>query len=329
MNDAPQPNPDDRSLPVLAHPQAAEEVGNALRERVAASLDNTGKALAVLAGFGAFFFGAGYFVEWQRYKKGGLPPEEILPLVPTSQIAAAGVRELVISLLFVGLTLALLGFVFVRVARWSQRGKSRLARALNGVLASDVVLPTAVVGVLTLLIVPAKAGGVLIAAVLAGLLYYGLSLVRRFLQADEETRFPLWRLALAVAIAAVVLSGARQAEFQERRPDAVVMLTNGEELEADYIASDSGKILLRLGPADCEAQCRLSPDRCPGDCSRPRLIVIRSSEVREMRVTKASKLIPHEHGSLLEELFGIPLTCIPPECRWDRDERRIGPSSFL
>lgn len=323
----PANSPDEESLPVLAHPEAAGEVGEALRERVSESLDNTGKALAVFAGLGAFFFGAGYFVEWQRYKKGGLPPEEVLPLVPTSQIAAAGVRELVISLLFVSLSLALLGFVFVRLARWSQRGNGRFAKILNRVLASDVAVPTALIGALTLLIVPASAGGVLTAVILAGLLYYGLSLIRRFLQAGDGARFPLWRLALAVATAAIVLSGARQAEFQERRPDAVVWLTNGDKLDADYVASDSGKILLRLGEGDCNAQCA-TPGQCR-ECKRPRLIVIRLSEVKEMRVTKASKLIPHKHHSLLDELFGVPLTCIPPECRWDSDERRIGPSSFL
>jgi hypothetical protein len=322
-------NPHGQSLPVLAKPEAAGEVGEALRKRLSASLDNTGKALAVLAGLGAFFFGAGYFVEWQRYRKGGLPPEEVLPLVPTSQIAAAGVRELVISLLFVVLTLALLGFVFVRAARWSRGRSGRVATALNRVLGSGVKFLTAVVGVLTLLIVPAGAGGVLIAAILAGLLYYGLNLVRNFLKAPEGTRFPLWQLALAVAVAAVVLSGARQAEFQERRPDAVVWLDSGERLEADYLASDAGKILLRLGNSDCAATCPLPPGQCEDVCKRSRLIMIRASDVREMRLTKSSKLIPHAHRSLLDELFGIPLTCIPPECRWDGDKRRIGPSSFL
>lgn len=86
-------------------------------------------------------------------------------------------------------------------------------------------------------------------------------------------------------------------------------------------------ILLRLGEADCNAQCA-TPGECR-ECKRPRLIVIRLSEVEEMRLTKASKLIPHEHRSLLDELFGVPLTCIPPECRWDGAERRIGPFSFL
>lgn len=319
-------------LPTIAQPDAAVKVGRGISERVTSSLDNTGKALAVLAGLGAFFFGAGYFVEWQRYKKGGLPPEEILPLVPTSQIAAAGVRELVISLLFVGLTLALFGFVFVKVARWSQRGSGRFAKSVNRVLASDVAFPAIVVGVFTLLIVPAGAVGVVTTAVLAGLLYYGLSLVRRFLEAGEGARFPLWRLALVVAVAAVVLSGARQAEFQERRPDAIVWLDSGEKLEADYIASDSGKILLRLGPGECRKQCSLSPDQCPSQgCKQAELIVVRSSDVRAMRMWKVPKLIEHDHPSLLDRMLGIPLTCIPPECRWGdgEEQERIGPSSFL
>lgn len=339
----------DHHTPALALPDAANRISSGFRDRLAESLDTTGKALAAIAGFGVFFVAAGYFVEWQRFRRGGLPPAEVLPLVPKDQIAAAGVRELAISLLFIALTLGLLGFVLVRLARAAEGRSGRLARGVNAVLAKDAGFPTAVIGIVTLLIVPFNVAGVLVAVIVTGLLFYGLMLVRDFLETRDGTRFPLWRLALAVAIAAFVLSVARQAEFPERRPDAVVLLIGGGEIKGEYLASDSAKILLRQKAASGLEQCELVKDSCTlrcGDdflcrrecrldrqrCDRPRLIVVPTDEVRELRVTKSPWLL-RQDSSLLDRIAeplapGLEFRCIPPECRWG-GETRIGPSSFL
>lgn len=312
----------------LVHPEAGERIGSAFGERLSESLDSTGKALTVLAGLGAFFFGAGYFVEWQRYKHGGLPPEEMLPLIPTAQVAAAGVRELVISVLFVILTVGLVGFVLVRIASWAHGRTGRFAKAVNWTLASDVGFPAMLIGAVTLLLAPYTVNGLLVAAILTLILYYGLNLIRRFLEGEDGAHFPLWRLALAVGFAAVILSGARLAEFPERRPEAVVWLTDGSKIKGDYIGTDANRVLLRFEHKDCEAKCPFQLGRCDRECARPRLVVLRSSEVAELQVIRHSELLEYD-GSLLETLVpDLPLTCIPPECRWD-EERRIGLSSFL
>jgi hypothetical protein len=328
---------------------AAQRIRSGFGESLERNLDSTGKALAALAGLGVFFVAAGYFVEWQRFKQGGLPPEEALPLLPKDQIAAAGVRELVISVLFIALTLGVLGFVLVGAARAAEGRRGWLARKTIAVLSNDAGFPTVVVGVFTLLLVPFDPAGVLVAAIVTALLFYGLRLVREFLEMGDGARFPLWRLGLAVAVAAFVLSVARQAEFPERRPDAVVVLLDGDEVKGEYLASDSGKVLLRQKPVGDLEQCELDrascEARCEGDrscirecrldrqrCDRPRLVVVPAGEVKEVLVTESPWLL-RQDSSLLDRLAdplvpGFELRCIPPECRWN-GETRIGPSSFL
>lgn len=335
--------------PALARRDTPSKISSGFQDRLTESIDSTGKALAVLAGLGALFVGAGYLVEWQRLRNGDLPPEEVLPLIPKDQIAAAGVRELVISVLFIAITLGLLGFVFVRLARTAQGRSGRLARTANAILSNDAGFPTALIGFVTLLLVPFDAGGVVVAVILTGLLYYGLRLIRNFVEHGDGFGFPLWRLALAVGVAAFVLSVARQAEFPERRPDVVLLLVGGSEIKGEYLASDSSKVLLRqkalASARQCDLEKRTCQVKCEGDalcireckferqrCDRPRLIVVPAGEVKEIQVTESPWLLKQDR-SLLDRIVdplapGFALRCIPPECRWN-GETRIGPSSFL
>lgn len=353
MNDEPTTRPQDEGepqpQPTFARQGAASQIRSGFGERLNESLDSTGKALAILAGLGALFIAAGYLVEWQRFKQGGLPPEEVLPLLPKDQVAAAGVRELVISVLFILITLGLLGFVLVKVGRAAARRKGRIARGVSAALSRDVEFPTAFIGAITLLVVPFDVGGIVVAAIVTGLLFYGLTLIRGYLEQGDGYRFPLWRLALAVGIAAFVLSVAREAEFPERRPDAVLLLVDGEQVKGEYLASDSDKILLRQPPSSDMQQCELVREtcqhRCRGDavcirecrldrqrCGRPKLVVVPAGEVKEVQVTQSQYLLRQDR-SLLDRILdplapGFALRCIPPECRWN-GETRIGPSSFL
>jgi hypothetical protein len=343
------PGGEKRQTPAFARRGAAKQIRSGFGESLERNLDSTGKALAALAGFGVFFIAAGYFVEWQRFRQGGLPPEEVVPLLPKDQIAAAGVRELAISVLFIGLTLGLLGFVLVGLARAAEGRDGWLARKTTAVLANDAGFPTAVIGILTLLVVPFDPAGVVVAAIVIVLLFYGLRLVRNFLEEGGGARFPLWRLALAVAVAAFVLSVARQAEFPERRPDAVVLLVNGDEIKGEYLASDSAKVLLRQKPMHTAVQCDLTLETCQESCrgkhicvrecrldrqrcDRPQLVVVPAGEVKEVLVTVSPWLL-RQDSSLLDRIMGpvapgFAFRCIPPECRWN-GETRIGPSSFL
>lgn len=338
-----------RPASVYARENAARDIRSGFGESLDRAVGSTGKVLATLAGFGVFFVAAGYFVEWQRFHSGGLPPEEVVPLLPREQIAAAGVRELAISALFLALALGLLGFVLVKVAQATDGRSFWPWRKVNAALSREAGFPTAVIAILTLLLVPFDFFGLLVVVIVAGLLFYGLRLIREFLEAGDGAHFPLWRLVLAVVLATFVLSVARQADFPERRPDAVVLLVNGDEIKGQYLASDSGKVMLRRPSRDITAQCQLMKetceDRCMGDklciwecnfdhqrCGRPRLLVVPAGEVKEIQVTKWPRLLQQD-SSLLDRIVdplvpGFALRCIPPECRWN-DQTRIGPSSFL
>jgi hypothetical protein len=381
VNGAPAGGGADRgsSTLALAESGATDRLSHGFRRRLAESVDSTGKALAVLAGFGVFFVGAGYFVEWQRFRQGKLPSEQVLPLLPKDQIAAAGARELAISVLFVAFSLAVLGFLLVWLARWSQGRPGRLARGLNRMLAKDVGFPVAVLGGLTLLVVPFNTFGVVVTAILTGLFLYGLLLIRNFLSTGDDEHFPLWRLALAVGVAAIVLAGARQSVFTEARPDVLVCLEDGTSFEGDYLASDSDKVLIRKrsfrptanakggeaeaprpkrrGGKEEETRRKVESEesrrkrRIGLECAhrsddakqvqdrrqrlgqRPQLIVVPQSEVTEILVAKAYKVLRYDNSLLGRIVTGIPwlprveFSCIPPECRWKK--RRIGPSSYL
>jgi hypothetical protein len=304
--------------PVLTGPEAASKVSEGVRQRLSESIDTTGKALTAVAGLGIFFFATGYFVEWQRLKRGGLPPEEILPLIPKGQVAAAGVRELVISLVFGGITLLVLGIGLVRVARATQGRTGRLARQLNQLLSREVAFPTAVVGVITLLIVPFSFAGLLVVVALTGLLYYGLRLVHRYLEDGDGAKFPLGRLCLAIAIAAVVLTGARQREFPPPRPQArITLVSNNKLMEGSYIASDSDKVLVKMHGSGGNP---------------PKLVVLNRDQFREIQMN-TSPPIPPLATSLFEKAIDLAIpnvyfTCIPPECRTGK-ETQIGPSVFF
>jgi hypothetical protein len=307
---------DGPQTPPLAETDAARMVGAGIRERVGETVDNAGKAIVAIAGAGVFFFGAGYFVEWQKFKRGGLPPDEILPLISQARIAAAGVRELAISIFFGALVLAVLGWGGVHIARWATRepdGPSRFRRLLARGFAQEAVAPSAVFGALILLFVPLGWAGVIVSVVLTLLLYYSLRLTAAYLRQmaqDERTSFPLWRLLIAAAIAAVVLSGARQREFPEVRPHALVTLTDQRRIEGSYVSSDSSSVLIRF--------------RKPG--RQPQLLVLKREDVEQVLLEKGTYIFPTEE-SIFGRIFNADFSCIPPECRTGNS--RVGISSLF
>ncbi|HVY79050.1 MAG TPA: hypothetical protein VG898_11140 [Solirubrobacterales bacterium] len=301
---------------MLAAPQALGKVGEGAGARVSEAFDSTGKAIAAVAGLGAFFFVAGYAVEWQRLKRGGLPPEQVLPLLPQAQIGAAGVRELAISVLFGGALLALLGFGLVALARMTKERSGPVSRRLNDALEHDVFVPTLVIGAITVLIVPFDTLGLFVAVAVTCLIGYALYLVRAFLADGDGAKFPLWRLTIAIAIVAVILAGARQHEFPEPRPKAIAELKKGGSFEATYLGTDAGKVMFRLHK--------------PGESTE--LIVLHDDELESLRLMKSSYVFSVD-ASLIDRVLdpllpGFQLSCIPPECRWD-EEDRIGPSVFF
>lgn len=307
---------DDPQMPPLAEPDAVRKVGAGVRERLGETVDTAGKALVTIAGAGVFFFGAGYFVEWQKFKRGGLPPDEILPLISQARIAAAGVRELAVSIFFGALVLAVLGWGGVHLARWATRepdSPSRFQRLLAKGIAQEAVVPSAVFGALILLFVPLSWAGVIAAVVLTLLLYYSLRLIATYLRQttqDVGARFPLWRLLIAAALAAVVLSGARQREFPEVRPHVLVILTDQRRIEGSYVSSDSSSVLIRF--------------RKPG--RQPQLLILKRDDVEQLLLEKGEYLFPREK-SLFGRIFNTDFACIPPECR--AGDSRVGISSLF
>jgi hypothetical protein len=311
-----KPAIDGPQTPPLAESDAVRKVGAGLRERLGETIDDAGKALVAFAGVGIFFFGAGYFVEWQKFKRGGLPPDEILPLISKAQVAAAGVRELVISIFFGALVLAVLGWGGVRIARWATRepdSSSRLRRLVAKVFAQEAVAPSVVFGALILLFVPFGWAGVIVTVVLTLLLFYSLRLITTYLRRlaqDENTSFPLWRLLTAASIAAVVLSGARQREFPEVRPHVLVILTDQRQIEGSYVSSDSNSVLIRFR----------KPHR------QPQLLVLKRDDVEQLLLEKGTYIFPSAK-SLFGAIFDTEFACIPPECR--AGDSRVGISSLF
>ncbi len=306
---------DGPQMPPLAGPDAARKVGAGVRERLGETVDNAGKAIVAIAGAGVFFFGAGYFVEWQKFKRGGLPPDEILPLISQARIAAAGVRELAISIFFGALVLAVLGWGGVHLARWATRepdSPSRFRRLLAKGFAQEAFVPSAVFGVLILLFVPLGWAGVIATVVVTLLLYYSLRLIAKYLREtaqEEGTPFPLWRLTIAAALAAVVLSGARQREFPEVRPHVLVTLTD-RKIEGAYISSDSNSVLIRFRKLG----------------RRPQLLILKREDVEQMLLEKGTYIFPAE-SSVFGWIFNTDFSCIPPECR--AGDSRVGISSLF
>ena len=302
--------------PPLAKPGAVRDVGAGLRERLSESLDTAGKVLVALAGAGIFFFAAGYFVEWQRFKRGGLPPDEILPQISKAQVAAAGVRELVISFFFGALVIAVLGWGAIRIANWATHTPDRPSRFRGTVahaLSSDALVPSLAFGALTLLFAPFNWAGVVVAVVLSLLLYYSLRLIARYLRdlaQDENTSFPLWRPVIAAGIAAIVLSGARQREFPEVRPHVLVVLHGGREVAGSYAASDSDSVLIRFRKGQ----------------QQPQLLILRRSNVEKLLLEKGKYVFPAEK-SIFGEIFDTKFACIPPECR--AGNARVGISTLF
>jgi hypothetical protein len=306
---------DANTTPPLAAPDAAGKVVSAAGKRLGETIDTAGKAFAAIAGVGIFFFATGYFVEWQKFKRGGLPPDEILPLISKAQIAAAGVRELAISIFFGALVLAVLGWGGARVARWAtgQPDGSWPRRLLARGLERDATLPALVLAALILLFVPLNWGGVLVTVVLALLLYYSLRLIAAYLreaEGDAEAEFPLWRLLIAAALAAVVLSGARQREFPEVRPHVLITMTDGRKVKGSYVSSDSDEVLVRFRHGDLQ----------------PQLLILDRDEVKNMLLEKGQYVFPAEE-SLFGRIFGVNFACIAPECR--AGDSRVGISSLF
>jgi hypothetical protein len=301
----------------LTEPDAVRKVGAGVRERVGETVDNAGKAIVAVAGAGVFFFSVGYFVEWQKFKRGGLPPDEILPLISQARIAAAGVRELAVSIFFGILVLAVLGWGGVRIARWATSqpdSPSRLRRLLARAFAQEGVALSLVFGGLILLFVPLNWAGVIVTVVLTLLLYYSLRLIAAYLKQvaqDESISFPLWRLLIAAALAAVVLSGARQREFPEVRPHALVILTNGDEITGSYVTSDSNSVLIRFRQEGHE---------------QPQLLILKRDDVEQVLLEKGTYVFPAEE-SIFGRIFNVEFACILPECR--AGESRVGISSLF
>lgn len=309
--------------------RAAAQLREGFRERLGETIDTTGKLIAALASLGILFFATGYFVEWQRLKRGELPPEEILPLIPQEQIPAAGVRELVVSLVFVMLLLAAFGFARSRLAASSRVGRVRPGHVSRW----DLALPALIVGLVTFLFAPLHADGIVVSLTLGGLTYYSFRLLYGYLAAvararkapptadsgreDASPKFPLLRLTIAIFVAAIILSGARQREFPNPRAKVTVVLNTEAKIHGVFLGINADKVLVRV-------------QRPP---LGPRLIVLRSSEVKQIRIRKGAEFLTggapdSAFDETIGRLFDARFTCIPPEC-WAGYDTRVGPSSFF
>jgi hypothetical protein len=225
------------------------------------------------------------------------------------------VRELVVSLVFVGALLIVLGLIRARLVRPPKAG-GRLGR-LEKLWSWDAGMPALLVGVPTLLFAPWQLNGVVVAIALSALTYYWFHRVRAYLSAAPKPEFPLWRLAFAVAIVAVILSAVRQREFPDPRAKVTVVLKDRDPIKGVFLGVNSDRVLVRVQEKDLP----------------PRLMILQASDVQSIRLRRGRNIIfGGPPDSLFDDtigrLFDWQLTCIPPECRAGGDTR-IGPSSFF
>jgi hypothetical protein len=298
-----------KRLTGFEHP---EKVASSFVERLSETFDSLGKVVAAIAGAGVFFYLAGLFVMWQRLKKEGLPSEEGLSVLPRDQVAIAGVREVVLSLISAALLLFVLGFVLVHAARLfaklqrnvastppTRAARSRSRRAFSW-FAERIALWSLLI-LLTLLVFPLSRAGIAAALTLAGLFYYSVRLTQHCVK--ENQAFPLWRVGIAVLVAVVVLSVAREHDFPSQFTPVTAVMVHGKAFNGVYVGASADDILVGQRRID------LAGESVKG----PRLLVLSRDSVKRLRLRRSSNILP-KAKSLLGR-FGLDLTCIPPECR--------------
>ena len=278
------------------------------------ALGSIGKVVTALAGAGVLLYVTGVVVVWQRLASEGLQQQAVIAVMPRDQLAVAGAREALVSMISAA--------IFGLFLYWAYRAfeSSRRSTASHGLRARmagwmrkrPATVITVLIAVACALLGPLAVTGVACLALFLAIAYIGTRSAHRSLigksQDFRTSPLPWLRVALGLSSAVLVASIARTSEFPDRFPLATVTegacVTRGLYLGATADGIALGKPELSDASTD---ECR-TPDADAGNT-----LLVTGEAVARIRLTRGVPADP-PHRSLLHHL-GVPIECIFPECQ--------------
>jgi hypothetical protein len=276
------------------------------------ALGSLGKVVAAAAGAGLFLYLIGTAVLWQRVDNLGLQAQEVVAVIPRDQLAVAGAREVLLSLV-AGAIFAYFLYGCYAVYRACEAVvdtggvRGRFARWMRE---RPALLVTAAVAIVGTLLVPFGASDALFGLFFLGNLFLGMRSAHRSLVGElpdfRSSLKPWLRVVAGWSIAVFLVSVWRPAEFPEPFPTASVELVKPAEFDGTgcdrYVGLTSDAVILAR------------PTSCAADEAATAVVVARA-KIAQMTLKRA----PTEETthSLLWHVTGWELACVPPVCQID------------
>lgn len=282
------------------------------------ALGSLGKVVAALAGAGLFLYLIGAAVLWKRVEDAGLQAQEIVAAIPRDQLAVAGARDALLSLLAAGF-FGLFLYACYRLFRASERATitDHAIRDLPARWMRDrpAVVVTVVVAVAFAPLVPVSASSALFFVLFLLNLLLGARSAHRSVIGelrDFRTNLVPWlRVAAGLSIAVFLVSVWRPSEFPDQFPSAEVTLVGEGPVCGLYLGSTSDAIILAARQCPIPAATR-PPSRAA--------IVVARNRIAQITLTKKP---PAKPSSSLLRLVGVPVECVPPVCQFGNHRQTI------
>jgi hypothetical protein len=310
---------------------AAQPVQSPARALVDGALGSLGKVVAAAAGAGVFLFLIGAAVLWRRVEDIGLQAQEIVSAIPRDQLAVAGARDALLSVV-AGIVFGFFLHACYRVFRASQQVErsdgvgGRLARWMRE---RPAVVVTVVVAFGTWPFIPFDWGSALFHTLFLVNLFLGARSAHRSLTGearDFRTSLVPWlRVALGLSIAVFLVSVWRPSEFTDRFPIATVTLEQvagaakaAEPVCGLYLGSTSDAVILAATAPPPGAKQETKPSKTcpPSRQTTGAAIIVARDKIAQIALTRQQLLRPSP--SLLRRLGVAPLECVAPVCQWKR-----------
>jgi hypothetical protein len=307
---------------VSAQPETgvpAQRLASPTRALLDEALGSFGKVVAALAGAGLFLYLIGAAVLWQRVDRAGLQAQEIVAAIPRDQLAVAGARDALLSLVAAALFGVFL-YACYRLFRKSQQAMTTDdgIRDLPARWMRDrpALVVTTVVGIAFAPLVPLSASSVLFLALFLANLFLGARSAHRSLIGelrDFRTSLVPWlRVATGLTVAVFLVSVWRPSEFPDPFPSATVTLLDAAVSDDETGADKGKKCGLYLGSTS-DAIILATSLCAPTAATTEAATVVARDRIANIELTRN---LPEEpSASLLQRLVGVQAVCIPPVCQ--------------